>query len=222
MVDGLRLEELGGAESIGYETDVGKVFEGLHLMEGIEKIVAVGYGPMIRHQDGGVIGDKGQEAIRELIGPGGGIGGQRHGPERHNSFSAYGLIERSSGAGEAGGDGRVGVDDGVDVLSTPIDSEVHANFAGHLSRSGSLGSVQVDDRHIVCLQKKFAASGGGDEDQVRAFADGEISGASGHEAESIQPLAESGEIAAELIFGVISLQSQGSSCPGVHCNTFKK
>jgi len=48
---------------VSYEADVGEVFDGLHLEEGVEERVAEGDGAVICHEDGGMAGDEGGETV---------------------------------------------------------------------------------------------------------------------------------------------------------------
>jgi len=115
------VEEAGGAELMCDEADVGEVFDGLHLEEGIEEGVAEGDGAVIGHEDGGVAGNECSKAVAELVGSGGGVGSERNGAEGHDGFGAERFIESASGACKASGDGGVGVDDGADIGSSIVD-----------------------------------------------------------------------------------------------------
>jgi len=52
------------------------------------------------------------------------------------------------------------VDDSLHVSSNLVDSEVHAEFAGHLSCAGKLPPFEVDDDHVGRAHEVLAHAGG--------------------------------------------------------------
>ena len=62
-----------------------------------------------------MIGNERLQGLGELGGAGRCVTGQRDAAEREQDFTDQGLVEGESAGGKAGGGGRMGVDDGVDV-----------------------------------------------------------------------------------------------------------
>lgn len=94
----------------------------------------------------------------------------------------------------------MGVDDGLHIESLAIDGEMHADFAGDFSGAGDLTAVEIDDDHVAGLQEVLAGAGGCGEQTIVAEANGEVARGAGHEAEFMQPSAETDKFPSQLTF----------------------
>src|ERR1039458_452849 len=119
-----------------YQANLCNMFQSFHLEKCIKKISTIGYGAVVGHEDCVVFRDEGRETGCDFISPCGCVTGQRDRTKSHNRFLAEHLVERPPRAGEGCRDNRMGVNDGSDILSFPVNSEMHADFAGYFSRAG--------------------------------------------------------------------------------------
>ncbi len=113
-----------------------------------------------------MIGYEGFEAGAYFLGPGGCVRGEGNQAGGHQDFGADGLIERFAAGREGSCNGWVSVDDGLHVGAHAVDGQMHTDLAGHVSHSGELVALVVDDDHVGGAQESFAASGGCRQDEV--------------------------------------------------------
>ena len=124
------LEGNGPAHLMGREADLGEVLYGLSLHKRVDEGDAISEEAMVREQDRVVIWDEWFKAGAHFVRTGGCVGGERDESGGHDDLGADGLIEGGPAGREGGGDGRVRVDDSVDVRAHAIDGEVHPDLAG--------------------------------------------------------------------------------------------
>jgi hypothetical protein len=183
------------------EADLGKVLDCFGLHEGVGERGAVGEEAVVGQENGVVVGDEGLKAGAYFFGTGGGIGRERNEAGGHENFRADGLIEGFAAGCERGGDGWMGVDDGLNVGPHAVDGDVHADLAGDVSGSAELVAVVVDDDHIDGAQEAFATACGCGEDEMFVETNGEVTGGTRSVAETMDPAAETSELPAEVGFG---------------------
>lgn len=166
------------------QSDVREVLHGFHLHEGIEQGGAEADGTVVLKQHGVVLREVWGEAGGDVVRSGGGVARQGDGADRHAGFLAEHLVEGPAGTGEGRCDGRVGMDDGTDVVSTLVDCEVHAHLTGRVSCTGEEPPMEVDDDHVGPANQAFADAGGRDEKALRFESDRQVPGRTGSEAEA--------------------------------------
>jgi hypothetical protein len=138
----------GSAELMGREADLGEVLYGFGLHEGVGERGAVSEKAMVGQENSVVRGDERFEAGAYFFGSGSGVRCEGNEACGHEDLGTDGLVERFAAGCEGGGDGRVGMDDGFDIGSQTVDSEMHADFAGHVSCACQFVTVVVDDDHV--------------------------------------------------------------------------
>ena len=126
-----------------------------------------------------MVGDEWLEASAYFFGSGGGVGREGNETCGHEDLGADGLIEGFAAGCEGGGDGRVGVDDGLHVGTHAVDGEVHADLAGYVAGSAELVAVVINDDHVDGVQEAFAAACRRGEDKVFVKPDGEVARGAG-------------------------------------------
>jgi hypothetical protein len=52
------------------------------------------------------------------------------------------------------------VNDGLNIVSLPVDCKMHPDFTGHFSCTGQLPTFKIDDHHIGRSEQVLAGSGG--------------------------------------------------------------
>jgi hypothetical protein len=52
------------------------------------------------------------------------------------------------------------VNDGFNILSLPVDRNMHSYFTGHSFRASQLPTFKIDDHHIGRSEQVLAGSGG--------------------------------------------------------------
>src|SRR5580698_9374623 len=144
----LLLQSANAAELMRHEPNMRKMLEGFHLVKCIRKIVTVGDGSVIRHEDCFVPRNEGTETVCNLVNPRGRVPRQRNRTESHHRFLTEHLVERPSRAREGRCNRRMGVDDRVNVPSPRIYREMHPDFTRYFSGAGELSAAQIDDHYI--------------------------------------------------------------------------
>jgi hypothetical protein len=84
------------------------------------------------------------------------------------------------------------MNDCCDILSMPVDSEMHTDLAGHLPVSVKLFSFKIDDDHVGRPQQELADPGGSDHQTGGVQPNGKIARRTRHKAQAIKQSAESG------------------------------
>src|SRR5271154_5110 len=88
------------------------------------------------------------------------------------------------------------MDHRLHIWPLAVNRQVHANFTGHVAAFADAMAFHVDHYHVRCLEQELAHAGGGGEDAVVAWAHREVPRRAGYEAQSIQPLTETGKLLA--------------------------
>jgi len=162
------------AEELGEERDFGVVLDDFHALKGGEEIGAEGNDAVIGHEDGFVIGGEGFEDVGQIGRAGSGVGGDGNRAESGDAFGEERAVKTDAGGGEASGDGRMRVADGVHVGAALINHEVHGEFGGGLLRALELASGEIGDDEAGGIEAAFAGAGGSGEDAGGVQADGEV------------------------------------------------
>ena len=83
------------------------------------------------------------------------------------------------------------MNDRCDIVSVPVDCEMHADLASHLPVSIELSALKIDDDHVGRLQQELADTGGSDQQTVVIQPNGKMARRPRHEAQTIEHSAES-------------------------------
>src|ERR1700738_5056747 len=98
---------------MGGKADLGEVLYCFGLHDGVGEGRSKGKEAVVREEDGVVVGQKRLKARGYLPRAGGGVRGEGEQAGGHEDFGAEGLIEGEITSREGGGDGRVGMDEGI-------------------------------------------------------------------------------------------------------------
>src|ERR1700733_27983 len=126
------------------EFDVREMFDRLHSEESFQEIGAIGNDAMIRHKDCFVAAYERPKARGNFARTCGGVLGEWDCSESHDALLAKDLVESFAGAGETGGNRRMGVDDCRNIMAHLVDCEVHSNLAGHLTGADEELALRTD------------------------------------------------------------------------------
>src|SRR5208337_2346550 len=116
--------------------------------------------PMIRHQDGVMVGNQGFESIGQLRRAWSAVTGQWDRSQTDDDLAHQGPVQIVSGSGKPGGSGRVRVDDAIYVGAQAINQQVHAELGGNAAPTGEASSVHVDNHHVGSAHPALAYGGG--------------------------------------------------------------
>jgi hypothetical protein len=92
------------------------------------------------------------------------------------------------------------VNDGFNILSLPVDRNMHSYFTGHSFRASQLPTFKIDDHHIRGSNQVLAGSGGTGQYPFFIQSYRQISGCAWHESKPVQPFAKPDEFAPQCIF----------------------
>lgn len=182
------------------QPDLREVFDRFGPEKRLQERGATGDEPVVLHEHRIMAGYEWSEAGSDLIGTGGGVGSKRNGAERHNGLLAQTVIETPARAGKRCRDGRVRVEDRMDIRSTIVDGKMHAQLAGRIPRTRNETTVEIDDNGVCGLEEAFAHAGRCNEQVIAVKTDGEIAGRAGSEAEPGNQSAEAHQLAAQQSF----------------------
>lgn len=135
-------------------------------------------------------GNQGFEGVSQFGRAGSAIASERDRAQAHDHFADQRAIQVVSGSGEAGGGGRMSVDDGVYVGTQAVDQEVHADLARDAAFAGQALSFHVNDDHVGGLHPTLADTGGRDEEALGIESDGEIAVGGGDQSVLVQAASE--------------------------------
>jgi hypothetical protein len=93
----------------------------------------------------------------------------------------------------------VSVNDGVHVGAQVVDRQMHAEFAGGITRTGEQAAFKIDDDDVLRPDKALAETRGSDKQALTVKPGGEVAGRSGSEPEPRSGAAEARELATELL-----------------------
>ena len=201
MLNAFAAEGLGRAKLVGGELDLGEVFEGLHLLEGVEERFSEADGAVVGHEDGFVVGDVGSEA-------GGGLrrcrwwrsGARGTGPRvmmaSWQRRSSRARPEQAKAVAMGGWAWMTAATSRAHL----VDGEVHADLAGDVAGAGEEASAEIGDDDVLGFEEALADAGGGDEEAFVVEARGEVAAGSGGVAEPMNPLAEANDLPSQLGF----------------------
>lgn len=194
------------------QANLGKMFDGLRLHEGIQQRLAIGKQAVVGEKDGIVRANKGLKTGPDFFRACGGVFGQGNKAGRHHDLGTDRLIERLAAGGERRRNGRMSMDDGLHVGPCTIHGKMHGDFAGDITQTGELASFEIDDDHVGRLQKRLAASGGACKNTPVIEADREIAGSSRGIPGSMHGFAGADHLPAEI--GLQGAHRRFQACAG--------
>ena len=83
------------------------------------------------------------------------------------------------------------MNDRCDIISMPVDCEMHADLASHLPVSIELSALKIDDDHVGRLQQELADTGGSDQQTLVIQSNREIARRPRHEPQTMEHSTES-------------------------------
>src|SRR3972149_5935821 len=164
-LDHLGGERLGAAELLGVEHDLGRLLHGHVDAHGAGDRLGEGEDAVVLHQEGADalvrlqhLGD----VVHGLLGAAGAVAGDGHALREavaHHRLvgGRYGL----AGDGEAGGEGRVRVDDAAELRPQAVDDSVHLDDLGADGHHRALdeAAVQAEEGDVLWLHVGQGAAG---------------------------------------------------------------
>jgi hypothetical protein len=78
-----------------------------------------------------------------------------------------------------------------DVVSVPVDCEMHTDLASHLPVSIQMSSLKIDDNHVGSLQQELADTSGSDQQTPVVQPNGKIARGPRHKPRAMKQSAES-------------------------------
>ena len=125
-----------------------QVFDGLHLLEGVQQSIPIGDCAVIGHQDGIMVWNERGEARCNLKRPRNCVFRQRHRPKSHHRFLTKHVFQSSACTGEGRSNWWMRMNDRSNVVSVMVDGKMHADLARYLPRSLELSPLEIDDNQI--------------------------------------------------------------------------